>query len=199
MFESATALGSVPVLCLLTREGTGTGTPGQVSTPPGVPPISGSSGGRAAGIVELQRIAVFDRRNVIGGRSRERAEVSFFWWARQVLNLRPLACEASALPLSYAPGVRKGSNRACRRPEADGKGDGGACPRRAAVHRRASWLGRPVANYAPAPGRAQAPISPSPLRRSTSGAGKSAAVGSIRQPGRKSFGAASWARAGVVR
>ena len=25
------------------------------------------------------------------------------WWARQVLNLRPLACEASALPLSYAP------------------------------------------------------------------------------------------------
>jgi hypothetical protein len=25
-------------------------------------------------------------------------------WARQVLNLRPLACEASALPLSYAPG-----------------------------------------------------------------------------------------------
>ncbi len=24
-------------------------------------------------------------------------------WARQVLNLRPLACEASALPLSYAP------------------------------------------------------------------------------------------------
>src|SRR4051794_25264254 len=25
-------------------------------------------------------------------------------WARRVLNLRPLACEASALPLSYAPG-----------------------------------------------------------------------------------------------
>ena len=25
-------------------------------------------------------------------------------WARQVSNLRPLACEASALPLSYAPG-----------------------------------------------------------------------------------------------
>ena len=25
------------------------------------------------------------------------------WWAREVLNLRPLACEASALPLSYAP------------------------------------------------------------------------------------------------
>jgi hypothetical protein len=24
-------------------------------------------------------------------------------WARQDLNLRPLACEASALPLSYAP------------------------------------------------------------------------------------------------
>jgi hypothetical protein len=26
-----------------------------------------------------------------------------WWWAREVLNLRPLACEASALPLSYAP------------------------------------------------------------------------------------------------
>ncbi len=27
------------------------------------------------------------------------------WWARQVSNLRPLACKASALPLSYAPGT----------------------------------------------------------------------------------------------
>src|SRR3954466_1758808 len=26
-----------------------------------------------------------------------------FQWARRVSNLRPLACEASALPLSYAP------------------------------------------------------------------------------------------------
>ena len=26
-------------------------------------------------------------------------------WARRVSNLRPLACEASALPLSYAPSV----------------------------------------------------------------------------------------------
>ena len=26
-----------------------------------------------------------------------------FLWARRVSNLRPLACEASALPLSYAP------------------------------------------------------------------------------------------------
>src|ERR1041384_3554642 len=25
------------------------------------------------------------------------------WWARQGLNLRPLRCEHSALPLSYAP------------------------------------------------------------------------------------------------
>src|SRR6185369_1422406 len=25
------------------------------------------------------------------------------WWARQGLNLRPLPCEGSALPLSYAP------------------------------------------------------------------------------------------------
>src|SRR4029077_99724 len=25
------------------------------------------------------------------------------WWAREVLNLRPLPCEDSALPLSYAP------------------------------------------------------------------------------------------------
>ena len=27
------------------------------------------------------------------------------WWARLGLNQRPLACEASALPLSYAPGT----------------------------------------------------------------------------------------------
>src|SRR3954447_17413519 len=31
-------------------------------------------------------------------------------WARRVSNLRPLACEASALPLSYAPG-RGGESR----------------------------------------------------------------------------------------
>ena len=29
------------------------------------------------------------------------------WWARLGLNQRPLACEASALPLSYAPNVRQ--------------------------------------------------------------------------------------------
>jgi hypothetical protein len=28
------------------------------------------------------------------------------WWARQVSNLRPLPCEGSALPLSYAPQQR---------------------------------------------------------------------------------------------
>ena len=33
-----------------------------------------------------------------------RASAARSSWARQVLNLRPLACEASALPLSYAPG-----------------------------------------------------------------------------------------------
>ena len=27
----------------------------------------------------------------------------FSWWAQQGLNLRPLPCEGSALPLSYAP------------------------------------------------------------------------------------------------
>jgi hypothetical protein len=32
-------------------------------------------------------------------------------WARQVLNLRPLACEASALPLSYAPVGRAAYHR----------------------------------------------------------------------------------------
>ena len=37
-------------------------------------------------------------------------------WARQVLNLRPLACEASALPLSYAPGP--GSVASALRPPA---------------------------------------------------------------------------------
>ena len=47
----------------------------------------------------------------------------FSWWAQQGSNLRPLACKASALPLSYAPdapwgtrghGVQAGSAaRAC--------------------------------------------------------------------------------------
>src|SRR5215210_7258150 len=30
------------------------------------------------------------------------SDLRISWWAREVLNLRPLACEASALPLSYA-------------------------------------------------------------------------------------------------
>ena len=37
----------------------------------------------------------------------ERDPLRVFSWARQDLNLRPLACEASALPLSYAPGERE--------------------------------------------------------------------------------------------
>ncbi len=32
----------------------------------------------------------------------------FLWWARQDLNLRPLRCQRSALPLSYAPANRGG-------------------------------------------------------------------------------------------
>ena len=38
------------------------------------------------------------------------------WWARQGLNLRPLRCEHSALPLSYAPtpGRRERRSRWCR-------------------------------------------------------------------------------------
>ena len=56
-------------------------------------------------------------------------------WARQVLNLRPLACEASALPLSYAPAVGEPSTwgPSGGSPSRLGKRDGGACPRRAAV------------------------------------------------------------------
>jgi hypothetical protein len=51
-------------------------------------------------------------------------------WARLDLNQRPLACEASALPLSYAPG---GLRRYHPSHDGLGKDDGGACPRRAAV------------------------------------------------------------------
>ena len=39
------------------------------------------------------------------GRSPGRGTDAFLRWARLVSNQRPLACEASALPLSYAPGV----------------------------------------------------------------------------------------------
>src|SRR5206468_3057390 len=46
-------------------------------------------------------------------------------WARQGLNLRPLPCEGSALPLSYAPGGVHHSTYENR--------GGGACPRRAAA------------------------------------------------------------------
>src|SRR5574337_1909760 len=34
----------------------------------------------------------------------ERAMVSHCWWAKEVSNLRPPACKAGALPLSYSPG-----------------------------------------------------------------------------------------------
>jgi hypothetical protein len=43
-----------------------------------------------------------------------------FQWARRVSNLRPLACEASALPLSYAPQ----GNRDCRGRRAAGSSRG---------------------------------------------------------------------------
>ena len=41
-------------------------------------------------------------KSLILGSSARRQEVA--GWARLVSNQRPLACEASALPLSYAPG-----------------------------------------------------------------------------------------------
>src|SRR5439155_8347974 len=56
--------------------------------------------------------------------------VGLLGWARLVLNQRPLACEASALPLSYAPGDSEGYHRRRSWP---GHENGGACPRRAAV------------------------------------------------------------------
>jgi hypothetical protein len=81
-----------------------------------------------------------DRRN--GRRSSSMLGVApsrFPWWARQVLNLRPLACEASALPLSYAPasdlrtrptprdttgGLRCSSTKLVRPPAQTAEGDG---------------------------------------------------------------------------
>ena len=41
------------------------------------------------------------------GRRKPRGRGASGGWARRVSNLRPLACEASALPLSYAPGRGK--------------------------------------------------------------------------------------------
>jgi hypothetical protein len=39
-------------------------------------------------------------------------ESRFGWWAQQDLNLRPLACKASALPLSYAPDAARKAREA---------------------------------------------------------------------------------------
>ena len=47
-------------------------------------------------------------RDSAAGRTASRPEfLPGRWWARLGLNQRPLACEASALPLSYAPNVRQ--------------------------------------------------------------------------------------------
>ena len=43
------------------------------------------------------------------------------WWARLGLNQRPLACEASALPLSYAPIPVVGGNSGCGRALSSGQ------------------------------------------------------------------------------
>lgn len=50
------------------------------------------------------------------------------WWARLGLNQRPLACEASALPLSYAPDPKSGSG--CLRGGAGGVKVGRGRPNR---------------------------------------------------------------------
>jgi hypothetical protein len=80
-------------------------------------------------------------------------------WARQDLNLRPLACEASALPLSYAPGSRHDSTRF------SGQMTGNLAKRRRRRvpasrrrHRRASQLG--PAKFGTRYGAAQDPDSP---------------------------------------
>ena len=66
-------------------------------------------------------------------------------WARQVLNLRPLPCEGSALPLSYAPvaaGLTLG-RQAPRRPRiAPGKKGRRRVPASRRRPRRTSRFGR---------------------------------------------------------
>ena len=70
----------------------------------------GSSTSRSAGNLPSGQPSAHPQRVTVPCRIRRRsccaagATASFpDRWARQVLNLRPLACEASALPLSYAP------------------------------------------------------------------------------------------------
>jgi hypothetical protein len=78
------------------------------------------------------------------------------WWARQDLNLRPLACEASALPLSYAPGSKHDSTGfGSQVTPSLTIGDGGACPRRAAVIAEPHSSDRPSLALATAGRKAQ--------------------------------------------
>ena len=61
--------------------------------------------------------------------------MTYFLWARVVSNHRPLACEASALPLSYAPGRSRDSRRRLR------QRSGGPGPQAARCSGRARELG----------------------------------------------------------
>ena len=62
----------------------------------------------AMSVPAMRGADAFCVRQPRGARSPRRC-VRRRWWARQGLNLRPLRCQHSALPLSYAPTV--GSNR----------------------------------------------------------------------------------------
>src|SRR3990170_6356419 len=66
---------------------------------PAAPDPGPDPGLPAAGVSEVSTMS----RDI-----RPRCPDTTHWWARQDLNLRPLACEASALPLSYAPEGLKG-------------------------------------------------------------------------------------------
>ena len=66
-----------------------------MSPPAGYPPLVDAPSGTAP-----WSKSAFDERR---GRQLRSIISGEAWWARQGLNLRPLRCEHSALPLSYAP------------------------------------------------------------------------------------------------
>ena len=100
------------------------------------------------------------------------------------MNLRPLACEASALPLSYAPAATRVALPELRIE------DGGACPRRAAVHVRVSRLGRSGAKSGTCKSDVQGGIFAGIAVCAEAGRGRAA---SARRLGQHRPGSAVWA------
>ncbi|MEA3016590.1 MAG: hypothetical protein QOI38_1312, partial [Sphingomonadales bacterium] len=129
---AAAAAPSCPDIAVCARYRTWTGCEAPQRKARSARGVPGSWGGNRPEWAQSGR-AAGPRRNLQNGRAADIRSLPVLfekWWAWQGLNLRPLRCQHSALPLSYTPTARPCSERPCTAQPCPGRQSACAPPRR---------------------------------------------------------------------